>query len=85
MALTVCPVKESGHLMEDYSVDTQCFDYLVYWLSYTHLTLEMGSGVFFDPREMKRVYLPVCTGAKGTLGSKKTPKPFSVSFLTTHF
>ena len=22
---TVCPVKESGHLMEDYSVDTQCF------------------------------------------------------------
>ncbi len=22
---TVCPLKESGHLMEDYSVDTQCF------------------------------------------------------------
>ena len=51
------------------------------------LTLEMGSGVFFDPREMKRVktYLPVYTEAKGTLGSKKTPNSFSVSFLTTHF
>ena len=23
--VTVCPVKESGHLMEDQSVDTQCF------------------------------------------------------------
>ncbi len=22
---TVCPSKESGHLMEDYSVDAQCF------------------------------------------------------------
>ena len=24
-ASTVCPLKESRHLMEDYSVDTQCF------------------------------------------------------------
>ena len=32
-----------------------------------------------------KTYLPVCTEAKVTMGSKKTPKPFSVSFLTTHF
>ncbi len=32
-----------------------------------------------------KTYLPVCTEDKGTLGSKKTPNPFSVSFLTTHF